>query len=318
MPKISIIVPVYNTEKYIEKCLDSLVNQTLNDIEIIVVNDGSTDNSEKLIKKYEKKYKEKIKYFVKENGGLSDCRNYGMKYAIGEFIGFVDSDDYVEKTMYEKLYNKAVETKAEFVECNVTWVYKEKEKIDTIGEIKEKKDYFINGRVMACNKIIKRQVIQENKIEFPVGLRYEDVEFYYKLVPNINKMSLIEENMYYYIQRQNSLSNAQNEKTKDIFKILENILKYYRENNIYETYKDELEYLFIRFLFGSSFLRIVKIKNKKIKKDAIKETWNKINVEFPNWKNNKYLKNIKTKKNMYYRTINKFTLKIYSLIFSIR
>ncbi len=81
MPKVSIIVPVYNVENYIDKCLESLVNQTLQDIEIIVVNDGSTDNSEIIIKSYIDKYPEKIKYITKQNGGLSDARNYGMKYA---------------------------------------------------------------------------------------------------------------------------------------------------------------------------------------------------------------------------------------------
>ena len=88
MPKISIIVPVYNTEKYIKRCLNSLVNQTLKDIEIIVVNDGSTDKSETIIKEYEQKYMKKIKYLVKKNGGLSDARNYGIKYATGEYVGF--------------------------------------------------------------------------------------------------------------------------------------------------------------------------------------------------------------------------------------
>ena len=318
MPKISIIVPVYNTEKYIKKCLNSLVNQTLKDIEIIVVNDGSTDKSETIIKEYEQKYMKKIKYLVKKNGGLSDARNYGIKYATGEYVGFVDSDDYVSETMYEKLYNKAIKTGAELVECNVKWIYEKKEKIDAIEEITKKEDYFIYGRVMACNKIIKRKSLQENNIMFPIGLRYEDVELYYKLIPYINKMSLVKENMYYYIQRQNSIANIQNEKTMDIFNILEKIIKYYKENNIYQAFEKELEYLYIRFLFGSSFLRITKIKNKEIKKEALRKTWEEINNKFPNWKNNKYLRNIKTKKNLYYKTINKFTFKIYSIIFSIR
>ena len=109
MVKVSIIVPVYNVEKYIDKCLQTLVNQTLEDIEIIIVNDGSTDNSEEIIKQYLQAYKNKIKYVIKENGGLSDARNYGMKYATGEFIAFLDSDDYVDVTIYEKMYKKAIE-----------------------------------------------------------------------------------------------------------------------------------------------------------------------------------------------------------------
>ena len=103
MPKISVIVPVYNTEKYIERCLKSLLEQRYNDYEIIVVNDGSLDNSEEVINMYIKNYGDKIKYYVKPNGGLSDARNYGIQKATGDYICFVDSDDYIESELFEKL-----------------------------------------------------------------------------------------------------------------------------------------------------------------------------------------------------------------------
>ena len=106
MIKVSVIVPVYNVEDYLARCLDSLVNQTLKEIEIIVVNDGSPDNSQKIIDKYAKKYLN-IKAYKKENGGLSDARNYGIKKANGEYIAFIDSDDFVTTDMYEKMYQKA-------------------------------------------------------------------------------------------------------------------------------------------------------------------------------------------------------------------
>ena len=112
-PKISVIVPIYNTEKYLEKCLDTLVNQTLEDIEIILINDGSPDNSEKIVEKYIDKYQDKIVYYKKENEGQGVARNYGIDIARGQFISFVDSDDYIDKTMFEKLYNKAIENKAD-------------------------------------------------------------------------------------------------------------------------------------------------------------------------------------------------------------
>ena len=104
--KVSVIVPVYNVEKFIDKCLNSLVKQSLKEIEIIVVNDGTKDNSQKIIDKYVKKYPDKIKSYIKENGGQGSARNYGLKKATGEYIGYVDSDDFVEKDMYKKLYNK--------------------------------------------------------------------------------------------------------------------------------------------------------------------------------------------------------------------
>ena len=105
MPKISVIVPVYNTEKYIGKCIMSILNQTMQDIEIIIVNDGSTDNSENIIKEIinNNDTKIEIKYFLKENGGLSEVRNYGVKQATGKYLSFVDSDDYIDKNLYKNL-----------------------------------------------------------------------------------------------------------------------------------------------------------------------------------------------------------------------
>ena len=315
MSKVSVIVPVYNTENYIEKCLDSLVNQTLEDIEIIVVNDGSIDNSEEIISKFLKEYPEKLQYYKKENGGLSDARNFGLNYANGEYIGFVDSDDYIDISMYEKMYNLAQKDEADIVECDFYWVYPNKTKIDTGIEYKTKKDFFINSRGMACNKIIKKDAIKD--INFPIGLRYEDVEFFYKIIPNVNKISVLKEPLYYYIQRESSISNLQNERTTEMFTILNNIIEFYKQKNIYEKYKSELEYMYIRFLLGSSFLRIVKIKDKTIRKKLLEKTINTLYEKFPNWKNNKILKNTKTKKNLYYRSVNRMTYKFYCWLFGI-
>ena len=108
--KVSVIVPVYNVEAYLERCLDSLVKQTLEEMEIIVVNDGTKDNSQAIIDRYAAAYPQKVISLIKENGGLSDARNYGIPYAHGEYIGFVDSDDYLNVTMYQKLYDRAAET----------------------------------------------------------------------------------------------------------------------------------------------------------------------------------------------------------------
>lgn len=312
MTKVSIIVPVYNVEKYIEKCLASLINQTLQEIEIIIVNDGSTDGSKKIIEKYLEN--KKIKYLEKENGGLADARNYAIPYAKGEYIGFVDSDDYVEKTMFEKMYNKAKQENADMVECDFIWEYPKKNKIDTGKIYKGKKQAIVEARVVAWNKIIKRQILQSTKIKFPKGLRYEDVEFFYKLIPNLNKISFIKEPLVHYVQRDTSIANTQNEKTAQIFEILENVISYYIEKNIFNEYKEELEYTYIRLLLCSSLKRITQIKDKNLKKDLIKLTWKNLNNKFPNWKKNKYLKENKTLKNLYIRSINKFTFNIYSKI----
>ena len=121
MPKVSIIVPVYNVERYLEKCLDSLVNQTLQDIEIIIVNDSSPDQSQAIIDRYLALYPHLIKSYIKTNGGIADTRNFGISKVTGEYFGFVDSDDYVELTMFEQLYNEAKKQDAQLVSCNFYW-----------------------------------------------------------------------------------------------------------------------------------------------------------------------------------------------------
>ncbi len=310
MPKVSIIVPVYNVEEYLERCLDSLVNQTLKDIEIIIVNDGSTDGSKEKIQKYINKYKN-IVYLEKENGGLSSARNYGIPYAKGEYIGFVDSDDYVELTMYEKMYNKAIEEKSDMVECDFIWEYPNKKRED-IGKVySNKKEAIVEARVVAWNKIIKKDIIDKTKITFPEGLRYEDIEFFYKLVPHLNKISFVKETFVHYIQRESSIANTQNERTGEIFKVWENVLNYYIENNIFNEYRSELEYSYTRILLCSSLKRITKVKDKKIRKALIKLTWQNLNKKFPHWKQNKYLNSTKSFKNLYLKSINKLTYKFY-------
>ncbi len=312
MPKVSVIVPVYNVEKYLKKCLDSLINQTIQDIEIIVVNDGSKDNSEEIIKEYEKNNPEKIVYLKKENGGLSDARNYGIPYAKGEYIAFLDSDDYVELDMYEKMYELAKKENSDMVECDFYWEYPNKTKID-IGQIySNQKEMLQKARVVAWNKLIKRSILEESKVQFPKGYRYEDVEFTYKLIPYLKKVSFAKEPFIHYIQRENSISNVQNERTKEIFEVLEHVIEYYKEKGIYKEFEKELEYTYARILLCSSLLRIVKIKDKKIRNRLIKETWENLNSKFPNWKKNKILNEEKTSKNRYMKTMNSFTYKIYT------
>ena len=190
--KVSIIVPVYNVEKYLDRCLESLVNQTLRDIEILVVNDGTKDNSQKIIDKYAK-MDSRVIPFKKKNGGLSDARNYALDKASGEYVGFVDSDDYVAKDMYEKLYNKAIEENADIVgwleiegtdinypvlqgkddEYYMTHNYKKE--YSRNGSIFLSKDY--NWDIPSNNLLIYGHNLN-NGTMFQELLKYKDEEFY--------------------------------------------------------------------------------------------------------------------------------------------
>lgn len=317
MPKVSVIVPFYNVEGYIEKCLETLVNQTLQDIEIILVNDGSKDRSVNIVKKFQRNYPEKIVYLEKENGGLSDARNYAIPYAKGKYIAFLDSDDYVEKDMYQKMYNLAVKEESDMVECDFCWEYPDKTRKD-VGEIYHgAKEMIEKIRVVAWNKLIKKEILEDTKIHFPKGYRYEDVEFTYKLIPYIKKVSFLKEACIHYIQREGSISNSQNERTREIFDVLEHVLQYYKKIGIYEKYKTELEYIYTRYAFCSSLRRISKIQDENVQENLLKLTWNNVQEKFPNWKQNSILKTKFNAKNIYMRTINKFTFKMYATILSL-
>ena len=166
------------------------------------------------------------------------------------------------------------------------------------------------ARVVAWNKLIKRKIIEKEKIEFPLGLRYEDVEFFYQLIPYLNKVAFVKKCFIHYTQREDSIANTQNIRTKEIFTVLENVISYYQEKGFYEEYKTELEYNYVRFLLCSSLKRMCKIKDKIQRKQALKENWEHIQTKFPNWRKNEILKK-KNLKNFYIKSNNKITYKIY-------
>ena len=313
MPKVSVIVPVYNVEQYINRCIDSLVNQTLKDIEFIFVNDGTKDNCEEIILNYKEKFPEIIKYVKKENGGLSSARNYGIQFATGDYIAFLDSDDYVEPITYESMYNEAIGGNYDVVECDFIWEYPYKRKIDKGIKYLTQKEALEKARVVAWNKLYKKEIIINSNIRFPQGLRYEDVEFFYKIIPSLHKMGFINKPFIHYVQRDNSIINTQNERTKEIFTVLENVVEYYKDKNIYNDFETELEYIYARFLLCSSLKRMAKIGDKKIRKGLLNETWRRLNKLFPNWKENKILHKSGLK-NLYMRSVNSFTYKIYCFI----
>lgn len=316
MSKVSVIIAVYNVEKYLEKCLQSLVNQTLEDIEIIVVNDGSTDSSQDIIDRFVA-YSPKVKALVKENGGASDARNYGMQYASGEYIGFVDSDDFVDANMYEVMYQKALEEGSDIVECNLRHTYTDTEDIEIMDRYYDKKELLMFGHYVVWNKIYKTQWLRECEAYFPVNLIYEDVAFLATITPYIHKYSYVDIAPVHYVQRLASVNNSTSLKTMDILKILTYIYQYYEEHDWMEQYEQELEYLYIRILLCSSFSRMCHMENKDNRKKALRENWNLLVTTWPNWKKNKTLKTINSHQGLFMRTMNGVTYRIYSKCFPV-
>ncbi|OUQ80715.1 hypothetical protein B5E48_04865 [Massilimicrobiota sp. An105] len=212
---VSIVVPIYNVEKYLERCLNSLINQTYKNIEILLINDGSTDESESICLKYIKK-DSRIKYYKKENGGLSSARNKGIAVSMGKYISFIDSDDYVRNDMIETLLYYMVKNDADIVECN----YYE---VRINGKITEKKkNYEIksynSGEAIkslidnesitptAWNKLYNRQLF--NKIKYTENIFHEDEDIIIKLLIESKKIVSIPDCLYFYITRNGSIINS--------------------------------------------------------------------------------------------------------------
>ena len=291
--KLSIIVPVYGVEKYIDKCLDSLVKQSLKEIEIIVVNDGTKDNSQKIIDKYVKKYPDKIKSYIKENGGQGSARNYGLKKTTGEYIGYVDSDDFVEKDMYKKLYNKAKENNYDIVVCgnyNVSEDYQNKNIDAFINNYNTDLENIFFGKMAVWNKIYKRDILIKNKLEFKEKVWYEDLAFTLKAIMNSNTFAFIDEPLYDYLIREGSTMNNSNVKRNlEILEAFDDILSYIKHNKK-EEYFDKVEFLAIDHIYISAIVRILKANaDNKIKKETVNELICYMNKNFPNYKNNKYI-----------------------------
>ena len=245
--KISVIVPVYNVENYLEKCLNSLVNQTLQEIEILVINDGSTDNSQKIIEFFQSKFPQKIKTFAKENGGLSDARNFGIDRATGEFLAFVDSDDYVSATMMEEMYGLAKKHEAEIVICNLQKVDENgivTQKLTQIPNLPEKIDLekhfsvFSDISYFACNKIFKRELFEEKR--FQKGMHFEDIELIPQILLQCKILAKTAAFHYQYLERSNSISKSHTERGLDILKAVENVEKSFK-NSVYSFKKNELK-----------------------------------------------------------------------------
>ncbi len=282
--KVSVIVPVYNVEKYIKKCLDSLVNQTLDGVEIIVINDGSPDNSQKIIDEYTKKYKN-VKSYIKENGGLSDARNYGIKKATGEYISFVDSDDYIKKDMLEKMYNYAIKEDLDVVVCDSINVYDNGSEI----LIKSNNNYsdndvrnYIISPPMACTRLFKKTIF--DKIQFKKNIYYEDLEMTPKVVNITDKIGFVSEGLYYYVQRDGSImkQNVFNKKLLNIFDVLKS-----NKDLLEDKFPEEIEYMYITHLLRTASLRFLNYDNGK---EYIYKIHNIMKEYFPKWKNNVYYK----------------------------
>lgn len=292
-PKVSIIVIAYNIEQYIDRCLDSIINQTFKDIEIIVVNDGSTDRT--LNKILDKSYKDdRIKIIDKKNEGSIEARKSGYEVATGDYILFVDGDDWIKDSSIEILYSTAIKGNYDVVCFKFLWAHSngniDKSNQKDINDIEN--DEFIKltliGEIIPSvwSKLIKKKFLDDNNIEFPSNISFaEDLAFSCSIGMYNPKACIINEYLYYYYQRGNSITKKHTSKILDISKATEFIKSKLIEHNKYNKYKMEFEYL---AFYHNYFLRIddiYKISSKYNK--ILYDIWKKMNI---NIYNNQYYK----------------------------
>lgn len=319
MVKVSVIVPIYKVEKYLGRCLKSLVSQTFKEMEIICVNDGSPDQSQQIIDEYVQKYPDLVKGYVKENGGVGDARNYGLNCATGEYIAFIDSDDWVEPEMIEKMYQAAIEQKADLVICDYVVDNGEGGSGRVIsGIIKGSMD--ISKRVLISppapwNKLYKKDLFLTTDIRYPKGVWYEDLATTPRLLMNVHKIAHVNEAFVHYIQREGSIMATLNEKILDIYTVLEMIEEYYKSHGFYQQYEEEIEYLYVEHLISTSLYNWRRFKNGDL---YLKKAIAYMNDKFPKWYENVYVQQSSKKEKLVFTLVYKQQIALLKIILLIK
>ena len=273
--KVSIIVPVYNVEQYLDKCINSILNQTFRDFELILVDDGSTDNSGDICDKY-KKIDNRITVIHKKNAGLSSARNTGLKYSKGEYIGFIDSDDYIDKDMYNKLYNVCKENNCDISVCKFgheidgKYIRTQEDQYVKIMNNHEGMEELFKGilyRFSSCNKLYKATVFKE--ITFPEGRIHEDLSTTYRLFSNANKIAYINYIGYIYVKRSNSiLTSSYSNKRLDAFIGWSEILDFINEK--YPMLKDTVYACYTYACIDHMYYISNQVSKERVQKSLLK------------------------------------------------
>ncbi len=281
MIKLSVVVPIYNTEKYLKKCINSLLKQEIDDYEILLINDSSPDQSQNIIDEYALKYPNIIKALKKDNGGLGDTRNYGLQHAKGKYVLFVDSDDYVKEYSLNRLVEKMENQNLDILTFNFVRVDEKNKEEQTHSMDGFSVKNYILSTPNACNKMFRTALFIDNKISFPTNIWYEDLAIIPGLVKYTNKIDYLNEGIYYYLYRGDSIMNQlkYNSKILDMIESIQN-LSLYLEQGYYE----EMEYLSLLHLFYGSSLKLLPFHKYEELKKCLAEHEKK----YPSWCKNEY------------------------------
>lgn len=304
-PLLSVIVPAYNSQETLNRCLDSILSQTYDNLEILVVNDGSTDTTRDILCQYEAL--DRVTCFHVTNGGLSSARNIGMDAATGEYLAFVDSDDHIAPDMFRLMMEEAIVGDCDIVACDVLCVYPDHDfKISSkviSGDTRE--NLMTRSYIAAWNKIYKRNTVGD--LRFKVGAYYEDILFCQQYYLKCERISSVPYYGYYYVQTPGSITYTYNDKLFDMVYNMNHILDYYKSEGAYDTYRSEVDYSYIRYLYATFMKRIVKTKDWNKSYKAYKMVRELVKKNVPNYRRNKYIRK-PNPKNIYFWTFSPFTV----------
>lgn len=306
--RFSIVIPVYNVKDYLEKCVQSVLAQGCADYEIILVDDGSTDGSSALCDILAAHHPERIRVIHKPNGGLGDARNVGLEHALGEYLVFLDSDDYIDPSMLEELSQQVDKTHADII----TFGFAVDNNGDTsqiiIDPLPEDRIFTLADTPQlllalpnAWNRIYTRRLFLETGIRYPGRVWYEDIRTTTKLFAQAKSVVSVHRPYYYYVVRENSITRNKNiARNREIIDAFDDLLRYYRENGLFERYHDELCRLTIDHVFLAASVRVLMADPSHPLLDELQQYTRQ---HFPNFTKNRYLPQLPRTKKLAFRLL---------------
>jgi len=319
---LSVVVPVYNTAPYLRQCVDSLVAQSFRDLEIIVVDDGSTDGSARIVAEYARA-NDSIVVIRKPNGGLADARNHGIAVAQGEYVGFVDSDDRVSPEMFQHMCECARATDADVVVCRMVGFDAESdaERPSPEGPIagfglslKENPSLLVGSSPSVCNKIFRKSLFTEHRLFFPVGLAFEDLATTYSLLAHANRIEMAEKSVYFYRRARGGSIMGSFGCYGDLTRALEMMYERFTSDDLFETFRDPImEVAFAHLILGryADFLPYAPWAAKSAYVDRVFEH---LDRHFPGWKHSAIVRRACTSRWQRGISTHRLLLKLYSAL----
>lgn len=323
MPKVTVVVPIYNVEAYVRKCVDSILAQSFSDFELILVDDGSTDGCGDICDSYAKK-DGRIRVIHQKNTGLGGARNTGMKASAGEYILFVDSDDSIGPKTLEVTCGKAAESDADMVIFGYQSEDENGQALQVFLDSAPKnqplsptvhKEILLSSPT-ACNKLCKKELFEKSGLLYPSKVWYEDIRTSTKLYFFAEKIVFIDDIFYHYFIRPGSIMQNKNiERNAEIIAAFQDLVGYFKENGRFEEFHDELEYLCIYHLYIAASVRVIRADRKH---RLTGEFQSYMKETFPGFQNNPYLPKLTSNQSIVYHLLLKKRYRTIGWIFRIK